>query len=97
MFEYGNADLESIIKAMYDYYEVLCIAEDVTPVLRDVFGNILRASYYYYLSNIKGFNEFNNIVKVSLNKIGDILLFWVEISGSNADNIEMFLVRNPEV
>jgi len=57
----------------------------------------LRASYYYYLSNMKEFNEFNNIVKVSLNKIGDILLFWVEISGSNADNIEMFLVRNPEV
>ena len=96
MYDGGFGSIEEVIMEMYDYYEVQCIAEDLEPILKAKFSESIKRAYDCYIRNIKKFIEEEKIIKVHLNEKNGKPFLWVEVYGDRIDNIEMFLVRNPE-
>lgn len=96
MYDHGFGNINDMIEAMYDYYVVQCIAEDIEPILKMKFNKAITRAYDCYVRNIKKFIEEDKVIKVYLNIKNEKPFLWVEMSGDRIDNIEMFLVRNPK-
>lgn len=97
MFDYGSAGIEEIIEAMYDYYEVQCIAEAFNPIDKDLFTRTVVNSYNYYLDNLDAFLSEDKILRVVLNlKLGKPF-FCIDIENNEDGNTEIFLIVEPEV
>lgn len=96
MYDGGFGAIGDMIEGMYNIYEVQCIAEDLIPMLKMKFSEVIQRAYDCYVRNIKKYIEEDKIIKVHLNERGSKPFLWVEIYGDRLDHIEMFLVRNPE-
>jgi len=97
MFDYGSAGIQEVIEAMYDYYEVQCIAEAYKPIEKVLFDKTVVEAYNYYLDNVDDFLNESKILRVVLNwKMGKPF-FCVDIEGFKDGNVEMILIIEPEV
>jgi len=98
MFDYGSGGIQEIIGAMYDYYEVQCIAEAFDPIDKVLFEKTIVDSYNYYLDHVDVFLSEEKILRVVLSWKNGKPFFCVDIEGGEEDsNIEMTLIIEPEV
>ena len=100
MFDYGSGNINKIIGAMYNYYEVQCIAEAFDPIDKVLFEKTIVDSYNYYLDHVDVFLSEEKILRVVLNWKNDKPFFCVDIEGGEEEkdsNIEITLIIEPEV
>jgi hypothetical protein len=100
MFDYGSGNINEIIGAMYNYYEVQCIAEAFDPIDKVLFEKTIVDSYNYYLDHVDVFLSEEKILRVVLNWKNDKPFFCVDIEGGEEEkdsNIEITLIIEPEV
>lgn len=97
MFDYGKAGIEEIVEAMYNYYDVQCIAEGLVTIEKTLFKSSVIKAYNYYLDNAESFLLEDKILRVILNKKKDKPFFCIDIEAAEDGNVEILLIVEPEV
>ena len=98
MYDWGSGNFGDAVDGMYNFYEVTCLSEGIPAMGRDGFITAVVRGYEYYRDHYNEIIRDNKRVKVVFNKLGEIDFLWVEYGEMNqAGDIDMYLVRNPEV
>lgn len=96
MFDYGSGNINEIMGALYDYYEVQCIAEGIESINKELFYKTVLEAYDYFFNNTEQFIVEDKIMRVVLNSKNGKPFLCIDLEPAESGNVELFLIVEPE-